>query len=89
MAYPWFSQKIQRLHSKVAKFCHAIKHRVSRGYASRIRQRYRPHSRLWQALAVLAGISGECLIICPLRSVLMVQFKSDFAANAFKQSVPT
>jgi hypothetical protein len=31
---------------------------VSKWYASKIRQGYRPHPRKWQALAELVGISG-------------------------------
>jgi hypothetical protein len=52
-----FSQKIQPLLSNVATCDVRSSIGVSRWYASRIRQGYRPHPRHWQALARLVGIS--------------------------------
>ncbi len=52
-----FSQKIQPLLSNVVTSVIRSRIGVSRWYASRIRQGYRPHPRHWQALAALVGIS--------------------------------
>ena len=51
-----FSQKIQPLLSNVSTSVIRSTIGVSRWYASRIRQGYRPHPRHWQALAKLAGV---------------------------------
>ena len=53
-----FSQKIQPLLSNIATSVIRSHIGVSRWYASRIRQGYRPHPRHWQALAKLVGASG-------------------------------
>ena len=55
-----FSQKIQPLLSDVATSVIRSSIGVSRWYASRIRQGYRPHPRHWHALARLVGISAKC-----------------------------
>jgi CRISPR-associated endonuclease Cas1 len=53
-----FSQKIQPSLSNVPTSVIRSRIGVSRWYASRIRQGYRPHPRHWQALADLVGISS-------------------------------
>jgi CRISPR-associated protein Cas1 len=53
-----FSQKIQPLLANVATSVIRSSIGVSRWYASRIRQGYRPHPRHWQALAELVGTSA-------------------------------
>jgi hypothetical protein len=53
-----FEQKIQPLLAKVPMSVIRSTIRVSKWYASKIRQGYRPHARHWQALAELVGISG-------------------------------
>lgn len=52
-----FSRKIQPLLADVSTSMIRSRIGVSRWYASRIRQGYRPHPRHWQALAGLAGVS--------------------------------
>jgi len=54
-----FSQKIQPLLSNVLTSVIRSTIGVSRWYASRIRQGYRPHPRHWEALAKLVGVSVE------------------------------
>jgi CRISPR-associated endonuclease Cas1 len=54
-----FSQKIQPLLSNVSTSVIRSTIGVSRWYASRIRQGYRPHPRHWQVLAELAGVSAQ------------------------------
>ena len=54
-----FSQKVQSLLANVSTSAIRSRIGVSRWYASRIRQGYRPHPRHWQALAELVGVSGE------------------------------
>jgi CRISPR-associated endonuclease Cas1 len=54
-----FSQRIQPLLANIATSAIRSRIGVSRWYASRIRQGYRPHPRHWEALAELAGISQE------------------------------
>jgi hypothetical protein len=61
---PWlnsevFSQEIQPLFTSISTSAIRSRIRVSRWYAGRIREGYRPHPRHWQALAGLAGISIE------------------------------
>jgi hypothetical protein len=51
-----FSQKIQPRLSNIATSVIRSSIGVSRWYASRIRQGYRPHPRHWQALAELVGV---------------------------------
>jgi hypothetical protein len=53
-----FSQRIQPLLSTIATSVIRARIGVSRWYASRIRQGYRPHPRHWQALGILVGITG-------------------------------
>lgn len=52
-----FSQKIQPLLARVSTSVIRSRIGVSRWYASRIRQGYRPHPRHWEALAKLVGVS--------------------------------
>src|SRR5205823_12469591 len=61
---PWltgelFSQKIQPLLANIATASIRSRIGVSRWYASRIRQGYRPHPRHWQALAELVKVSPD------------------------------
>jgi|HubBroStandDraft_6_1064221.scaffolds.fasta_scaffold51540_3 hypothetical protein len=53
-----FSQRIQPLLASVPTSVIRSRIGVSRWYASRIRQGYRPHPRHWQALAELVGVTG-------------------------------
>jgi CRISPR-associated endonuclease Cas1 len=53
-----FSQKIQPLLASVSTSLIRSCIGVSRWYASRIRQGYRPHPRHWQALGKLVSVSG-------------------------------
>ncbi len=54
-----FSQQIQPLLSAVSTSVIRSRIGVSRWYAGRIREGYRPHPRHWRILAELAGISAE------------------------------
>jgi hypothetical protein len=54
-----FSQQIQPLLAGLSTAAIRSTIGVSRWYAGRIRQGYRPHPRHWQALARLAGVSVE------------------------------
>ncbi len=54
-----FSQRIQPLLIGISPSAIRSKIGVSRWYAGRIREGYRPHPRHWLALAELAGISAE------------------------------
>lgn len=54
-----FSKQIQPLLTEVSTSAIASRIAVSRWYAGRIRQGYRPHPRHWQALAQLVGINAE------------------------------
>ncbi len=51
-----FSQRIQPLLAKVPTSAIRSRIRVSRWYAGKIRQGYRPHPRHWQALAELVAV---------------------------------
>jgi len=51
-----FSEKIQPLLAGISPSAIAAQVRVSRWYAGRIREGYRPHPRHWRALAILAGV---------------------------------
>jgi hypothetical protein len=51
----FFSEKIQPLLASLSAAAIARRISVSRWYAGRIREGYRPHKRHWQALAKLAG----------------------------------
>jgi CRISPR-associated endonuclease Cas1 len=55
-----FSQKIQPLLATVSTSAIRSRLTISRWYAGRIRQGYRPHPRHWQALAHLVGVVSEC-----------------------------
>jgi CRISPR-associated endonuclease Cas1 len=57
-----FSQQIQPLLATLSTAAIRSRIRVSRWYASRIRQGYRPHPRHWQALAQLVGVSGSVTV---------------------------
>jgi CRISPR-associated endonuclease Cas1 len=54
-----FSQQIQPLLSGVSTSAIRSQIGVSRWYASRIRQGYRPHPRNWEALAQLVNVSAD------------------------------
>jgi len=53
-----FTHKIQPLLASVAMSTIQSAIGVSKWYASKIRQGWRPHQRHWQALAQLVGVSG-------------------------------
>jgi hypothetical protein len=53
-----FSEKIQPVLSSVSMSAIRSALGVSKWYASKIRQGYRPHARHWQVLAKLAGFSN-------------------------------
>ena len=54
-----YSQKIQPLLAGVSTSAIRAQIGVSRWYAGRIRQGYRPHPRHWLALAGLAGVTED------------------------------
>jgi hypothetical protein len=54
-----FSQQIQQLLANVPTAAIRSRLGVSRWYAAKIRQGYRPHPRHWQALAELVGVSAN------------------------------
>jgi CRISPR-associated endonuclease Cas1 len=54
-----FTKKIQPLLANVPMSVIRSSIGVSRWYASKIRQGYRPHPRHWEALAEVVGVSGE------------------------------
>ena len=58
-----FSRNIQPILSHIATAVVRSRIGVSRWYASRIRQGYRPHPRHWQALANLAGVGPKARIL--------------------------
>jgi hypothetical protein len=55
----FYSQKIQPLLTAMSASAIARQISVSRWYAGRIREGYRPHPRHWEALAKLVGVSAE------------------------------
>jgi hypothetical protein len=59
----FYSQKIQPLLASVSASAIARQISVSRWYAGRLREGYRPHPRHWQTLAELAGVAvdGQCV----------------------------
>lgn len=59
-----FSEKVQPLLSGVPMSTIRSSLGVSKWYASKIRQGYRPHPRHWQALARLANVSSESRSEC-------------------------
>ncbi len=54
----FFSEKIQPLLAPLSASAIARRISVSRWYAGRIREGYRPHPRHWQALCKLVGVTG-------------------------------
>jgi hypothetical protein len=54
-----FSQQIQPLLADIPAAAIRSRIGVSRWYAGRIREGYRPHPRHWQALAELVGVSKD------------------------------
>jgi len=57
----FFSEKIQPRLAQISSSAIARCISVSRWYAGRIREGYRPHPRHWQALAKLVGVSGPSI----------------------------
>jgi hypothetical protein len=55
----FYSQKIQPLLTHVSTSAIASQIGVSRWYARKIRQGYRPHQRLWLELGQLVGIPAD------------------------------
>jgi CRISPR-associated endonuclease Cas1 len=55
----FYSEKVQPLLSEMSATTIARQISVSRWYAGRIREGYRPHPRHWQALAKLVGVSPD------------------------------
>ena len=53
----YYEERIQPRLAKLSNGAIAARIGVSRGYAGRIRQGYRPHPRHWQALAKLVGVA--------------------------------
>ena len=71
-----FTQKIQPFLASVPMSAIRSTLGVSKWYASKIRQGYRPHARHWVALAAMAGISrSSCRIQEALRSAQYETFK--------------
>jgi CRISPR-associated endonuclease Cas1 len=58
-----FSEKIQPLLAQASPSEIAKRIGVSRWYAGRIREGYRPHPRHWQGLAVLVGASPQAVTV--------------------------
>jgi CRISPR-associated endonuclease Cas1 len=54
-----YSQRVQPLLAEISSSIIASRIGVSRWYAGRIREGYRPHPRHWQALAELAGVTVD------------------------------
>jgi CRISPR-associated endonuclease Cas1 len=55
----FYSEKVQPVIAAMSASAIARQISVSRWYAGRIREGYRPHKRHWEALAKLAGVSVE------------------------------
>lgn len=55
----FYSEKVQPVLAAMSASAIARQISVSRWYAGRIREGYRPHPRHWQALAGLVGVSAE------------------------------
>jgi hypothetical protein len=53
----FYSEKVQPVLAAMSSFAIARRISVSRWYAGRIREGYRPHPRHWEALAQLVGNS--------------------------------
>jgi hypothetical protein len=56
----FYSQQIQPLLASMSASAIARHISVSRWYAGRLREGYRPHTRHWRALAELVGVSAVC-----------------------------
>ena len=54
-----YSEKVQPVIAAMSASAIARQISVSRWYAGRIREGYRPHPRHWEALAKLVGVSGQ------------------------------
>jgi hypothetical protein len=54
-----YSEKVQPHLAAISSSTIAARIGVSRWYAGRIREGYRPHPRHWQALAELTGASSD------------------------------
>ncbi len=64
---PWltdkfYSAKVQPLLAALSASAIAQRISVSRWYAGRIREGYRPHPRHWRALARLVNVSGSVIL---------------------------
>jgi hypothetical protein len=55
----FYSEKVQPALAATSASAIARQIAVSRWYAGRIREGYRPHPRHWQTLAQLVGVSGR------------------------------
>jgi hypothetical protein len=55
----FYSEKIQPLLASMSASAIDQQNSLSRWYAGRIREGYRPHLRKWAILAKLAGVSAE------------------------------
>jgi hypothetical protein len=55
----FYCEKVQPLLATISASVIARQISVSRWYAGRIREGYRPHPRHWQALAELVGVSAD------------------------------
>jgi hypothetical protein len=55
----FYSEKVQPVIAAISASAIARQISVSRWYAGRIREGYRPHPRHWRALAELAGVPVE------------------------------
>ena len=65
-----FSKQIQPLLANIQNSAIRSRIGVSRWYAGKIRQGYRPHPRHWQALAKLAGVTPDSSVVP--RSLIVV-----------------
>jgi hypothetical protein len=65
----FYAEKIQPLLASMSASAIARQISVSRWYAGRIREGYRPHRRHWEALAGLVGVSadGQCSVTAMLQ----------------------
>lgn len=57
----FYSEKVQPRLARISTSTIVRQISVSRWYAARIRDGYRPHARHWQALAKLVGVSSDLL----------------------------
>jgi len=62
----FYAEKIQAKLAALSTSHIASRLGVSRWYAGRIRERYRPHPRHWEALAQLVGLPEPVLSTKPL-----------------------